>query len=645
MERIKYYSSNDFSFSEEFNRALSLIKNIKEKECNINDILEFYNILKFLNNDIVKSHSNEIDKNWQESKKIMQQLVNKFCLKINKDNIMTILDEVELNYIDDFFEVFSKYKIYTRIDDDVFTKIINRRATDINSILEVKDLVKCYDQVIRKTLIEKKNSAELLLSEFEVRNNANYKHKFFPKSLTNEDKEQIIINYINEEKSNLNYLRIVADIRSTSELSVSDSTKLLAKHKASAIEDEIFGQDSGLKMTTTIRFVEKLGQPVKYKCNGCNWDFAYDLSWIKENINDYSTLLNNFIYLFQYVDNQMRWTMVNKRKDMSIFESELFMHSKHDYLLSIAFGKLDSFSDLQMALYYTQLQKLEVRLEDVISWFFTTYLQKEFKINNFYINMPSSSSNYLEKCRTILPEIDYCLKQFNCYVNKGFIDQELLQISSNHTFFKEIKSLLPNKYVYSSGKKCDELLFYFFSDQSMLKHSKKCNKSYSSFYDLIMHENLKKQDFYRIDQKTLECLLEEKYLTLDENGFIRFRNITQIKILRDLNNNEVVCYWKLSKIQRNEVNNLVENGILEFEESLFSRTECSYLNYCLNKSEFNNSLDLRNMYSHGTQPSGDEKIHYANYIKFLKIFILIIIKINDELCTKEDKINIEKDCN
>ena len=51
------------------------------------------------------------------------------------------------------------------------------------------------------------------------------------------------------------------------------------------------------------------------------------------------------------------------------------------------------------------------------------------------------------------------------------------------------------------------------------------------------------------------------------------------------------------------------------------------------------------MYSHGTQPSGDEKIHYANYIKFLKIFILIIIKINDELCTKEDKINIKKDCN
>jgi len=42
------------------------------------------------------------------------------------------------------------------------------------------------------------------------------------------------------------------------------------------------------------------------------------------------------------------------------------------------------------------------------------------------------------------------------------------------------------------------------------------------------------------------------------------------------------------------------------------------------------------MYSHGTQPFGDENIHYTNYIRFLKLFILIIIKINDELCIQDD---------
>ena len=41
------------------------------------------------------------------------------------------------------------------------------------------------------------------------------------------------------------------------------------------------------------------------------------------------------------------------------------------------------------------------------------------------------------------------------------------------------------------------------------------------------------------------------------------------------------------------------------------------------------------MYVHGTQfnDSDDENVHYTNYITFLKLFILIIIKINDDLCT------------
>ena len=47
-------------------------------------------------------------------------------------------------------------------------------------------------------------------------------------------------------------------------------------------------------------------------------------------------------------------------------------------------------------------------------------------------------------------------------------------------------------------------------------------------------------------------------------------------------------------------------------------------------------MELRNKYSHGTQPFGDENIHYTNYIRFLKLFILIIIKINDELCIQDD---------
>lgn len=82
------------------------------------------------------------------------------------------------------------------------------------------------------------------------------------------------------------------------------------------------------------------------------------------------------------------------------------------------------------------------------------------------------------------------------------------------------------------------------------------------------------------------------------------------------------------------INEMEACGIVKIESSQLSRPEQDYINYYLNKSTFNNALDLRNRYSHGTQPSGEhiENIHEFNYMIFLRFFILIIIKINVDLC-------------
>lgn len=178
--------------------------------------------------------------------------------------------------------------------------------------------------------------------------------------------------------------------------------------------------------------------------------------------------------------------------------------------------------------------------------------------------------------------------------------------------------------------------YYFFSEQCMLAYVERIGERYSCFYDLLQNEDVRKEDIIKYEHFSLKKLLDEDYIFIDENGFIRIKNKIQLSILNDLNKNDVISYWKLNKNQRKEVDNLVNKGLLKFESSLFSRPEQDYLNYCLNKSEFINSLDLRNMYVHGTQPFGDENVHYSNYIRFLKLFILIIIKINDELCIKDD---------
>ena len=63
--------------------------------------------------------------------------------------------------------------------------------------------------------------------------------------------------------------------------------------------------------------------------------------------------------------------------------------------------------------------------------------------------------------------------------------------------------------------------------------------------------------------------------------------------------------------------------------------------YILN-NKYSNSLFLRNMYLHGTQPVGNEELHKSNYMIILRLFILVIIKINDELCLKEYIDNLPK---
>ncbi len=76
-------------------------------------------------------------------------------------------------------------------------------------------------------------------------------------------------------------------------------------------------------------------------------------------------------------------------------------------------------------------------------------------------------------------------------------------------------------------------------------------------------------------------------------------------------------------------------GIVTFESTLLSRNEQDYLDFYLNKSKFTNGYDLRNSYLHGTNVY-DENQHQADYYSILKLLIIIVIKINDDLCLKED---------
>ncbi|NOU94214.1 hypothetical protein GC093_13445 [Paenibacillus sp. LMG 31456] len=483
-------------------------------------------------------------------------------------------------------------------------------------------------------MLNNNSSAQLLLDKFELKHIREKDPIYFPKELSSSDKEIIINNYIDSEDPNLNYLRLIANIQSSKDkIEITPRTLLKAKRKAEDQESKFFTENSGMIMETAVIFSKSQSEEGTLIRDDLSITATYSAKWIEEN-QEYPTLLNNFIHLFDFVDLQMRCTLVNKYNEMGVFERFIFTTSQHAYTKGVAFDHKNALSLLQMVGYSNQLFSLGIRLEEVIEWFFQDYLAIEFDTRNFQVTMPSAHSTFLEKCTNIMPALESVLKQFSLYVEEGHIDFELLEIRSEHLIYSNIPSLVKRKYTYGIGEEFKTATFLLFSDQSSLGYNEYLEKSYDNFFELIRNEKLKLKDYPEYHVPRINWLIDNKYLSIDAEENLIFDNVFLVMILYDLYFNEVISYWKYSESERKILDDLEKKNVIELESTLFSRPEQDYINYTLNKSQFNNGLDLRNKYSHSQPKSGDdEKIHNQNYMIFLRLFILSVIKINDDFCT------------
>ena len=355
--------------------------------------------------------------------------------------------------------------------------------------------------------------------------------------------------------------------------------------------------------------------------------YTYSKTWLEENL-DYPTILNNLIYLFEFVDSKMNSTFVSRKSDLSIMESTLGIKGRTEYIHGIVFSQKNIISLLQTAAYVKELSLHDINLEDVIAWFFKDYLSFEFNADGFYFSPSSEGTTYKEKCRNLLIEMDSMLKQFNMFVTSRYIDREFFEFASEPIVFSQIKSFNEQKYGYLEDKEVNDAIFALFSDQSTIHYVEKIGSKYPNFLQMILHENLKTTDFKEYQVPAINKLIYTKYLYLNGNGYIK-PNIEKALILRDIYHDEVIrvdCYKSNTYL-----NALIDEHKVVTAGTLFSKPEQEYLDYMLNMHKFSNGLDLRNKYCHGNNPI-DENVSENNYYQILKIICLVIIKINDEFC-------------
>jgi len=606
----------------------------------INDVLELYSIKQYLDNDLfLKSWTqNEINEFKQKAIEY-GKVIGQFMSKINDSNVISYCEQLLHGYINSFWQLVDNQKIFKQISVENFDSILRENPHEIINILTHKNIVNRYDTVLRDFLFTYPQSAEIILSIYEEKDDFRSKKvRYLPQSLTIQDKEIIVSNYIDNENSNLNYLRLIIIARNRENFKLSDKTKLKAKRKEKLETDKMFEEQKNIS-------IQKYGVSISYPENpesikmihveNLVENYSYSYSYIRQN-NDNHSLFFNFIILFEYLDNQSRIELVNKIDQMDVLEKVMGIRSESEYRRGITFNMNEMKSNAQIVTYRAVINNLGNSLEKILQNVFMSIFQGQYNFaKNARLLMPSEVVSSFEKVRFLAPEFESVLKQFKLFVENGEIDFELLQMSSTPSTIKDIPSLNPNKYIYLNENNkelviCSNL---FFSDQTLLAYVKPFKENhYHNFFDLLANEEVNFNNYEEYQKPKLEHLIEKGYIYIDKRNNIQFTNIDRIIILRDLYKNEFASFYHYPRAYQIEAEKMQTKNLVFFESSLFSKQEQSYFNYYLNKSEYTNGLDLRNSYLHGTQANPeDTQYHEYAYFTYLKLLVLVLLKIEDDL--------------
>ncbi len=634
--RVVFYSKESLARGYELQKGESILRaETKQKYTDINDILELYNLKKYIEQEVYLSTWTQADiDDFKRKAAAYDKIVKGFMVAHTKTDFKTVCRTVQLCYVGSFLELIDILNLFNSIPQKDLRNVLDEKLFVIKELLQRKRLVLRFSSVIKDFLLTHPESAELLLSFYEIKEDGAKEKYHFPKCLSVKDKETIIINYLDSGKANFNYLPIIQNAKNRDDFRISDRTRLKA-YRLYRTECEKLFKANGIKYGVSVSFPDKVPGIKEGKIKeGFTVEYKYSLDYIKTHNNPHE-LFENFIYLFEFVDHHGRIELVNKKSSLEVIEKFLGLHSATEYIQGIGFNISEMRSQVQIEGYIKVLEGMGLALESVLQQMFCKVFHEEYGFaENAQLYMPVCTS-YFEKVRVLSPELESILKQYKLFVEDGFIDFELLQISSSPTTVGDIPSLNLNKYVYLSNQNAElsNIIHLFFSDQTLLGYVEPYReKHYSTLFDVLANEDVAFDKYEDFQKPALNYLIKEKYLFVDCTGNIQFVNPYRINILHDLFKYEVGAYHWYPKPYQQEVQKMATEGLAYFENTLFSKPEQDYFNFFLNKSAFTNGLDLRNKYAHGTQANVEEiEEHKFAYQTYLRLIVLALLKIEDDL--------------
>lgn len=639
-DRVYFFSPSDLLVGRYLELSETKLKcfNLREIPSDINDLMELYQIKQYFdkglrlnrwNNDEFLSLKSKADK--------LPGIIVKGLNAIGKSGMLNAYHELDHSMEQAFWDVISNYHLWKLIDKEFVKILLDEQPDRLRIICKVKDAVDKYKEVITEAIKNYDYGAGLLLDAY-VRQDITpgSRKTFIPSSLTLEEKQEILISYVESEDANVNVVGEICRIKDSKMLQLSDVNRLKALKRVKELNKKLMNdaRTVHVNLKTTIQFVDdEDADPAKQTFDEVNGlCYTYSRKYV-EKCNNLELFLN-FGRLFHYTNRHYLLNLRHKYIEDDTFEQILSNHSKDVYPATRMVMLKRNIAVSQLFLYNNVLCNRHITVEQLLEWGYNTLLRDEFGYEGIRVSLPKEEYPWMEKCRLLFPEFDSIAKQYDMFVNHGDIDPELIRISKPLGNVTLTSSLLQRKYCYikEGENEIVGVLRLLFAPASTLVLSMHDNDhQYMTFVDILRTKNLKKGDFKDYQLSSLDYLINNKVIEV-KDGWLKFANEKQIEILQELWEFQEVSYWHYDVEQRKMIDEMIEQGWLKEDNHLLSPQERHYFNFILNNSEYTNGPALRNIYEHGSNlPEEKEDVHKNAYYTILMLLVVFMLKTVDEL--------------
>ena len=642
-DRVTYFSNYDFSLWHYLPRADSLLRNFENNVTfsNINEVIELYHVTLFIDNGIFADSWAEVEINeFKQKSAAIKRVVCQYFNQILPSEIQDIYSKIEYNYQDTFWDIINRFNIWNLVDEDSLIHVLDTDENAIHYVLRYKGLVEHYSTPIVQYFRSHPKTAEILLSVFIEKDKFNNKKLMYvPQALTLEDREHIINNYIDSADPNPNYLSLIAQIsqKDRGNLTVSPKIKIKAQKVAAKKSADFFkDKNTGITYGIRVQISKEKGIPpvqIRMRNSSLLMEYIYSEEYILSCSG--TKHIENFLRLFGFLDRHALISFVfHPHESMSILDI-IGIRARNEFPDNMSFRMGLQAKIMQTGAYMHTLEEANIYLEDIIGEFYNNVLLKEYGYKGLNLNMPGHNLSWLEKVRTIIPEIESIVRQYNLYIAEGDIDPEVFDLT-DAIKITDCASLIPKKYIYlsKSTEQKPNILYRvlrdFFSDQSLLEYVEPYKeKKYHSLYQLLSKEKVEYGNYEDHQKQEIDWLIDNHYLQKSSDGVLNFANIKQINMLHDLYKCDVCMYWNYDVDTRQIIDDYINQGYMYPESTLLSLSEQDLFSYIFNNERFSNALAYRNEYLHKTPPPNANV--YVVYVVSIMMLICLLFKIEHDL--------------